>query len=185
MDHVVRICAERQPERRLGRSGRVEDGARHLGRIAGIDRVICRRYPSAHLADRRIPVRRRLHGPLEIRLEAGAHPSWFDDREINPEFGDFLAHTFRESLQSPLGGVVWTADGGGYLSADARDLDDSPTALLAHRLEKGTRDLDGGEQVRGTERRPLHPVVMGLPSCERQDGDPLQGSGQRCAQAAP
>ena len=42
-------AAERQPERRLGRSGRVEDGARQLGRIASIDRVVCRRYPSAHL----------------------------------------------------------------------------------------------------------------------------------------
>jgi hypothetical protein len=54
MDHVVRIRAERQPD------GGWDDlvvskMARANGRIASIDRVVCRRHPS-HLADCRILV---------------------------------------------------------------------------------------------------------------------------------
>src|SRR6266699_1642435 len=79
--------------------------------------------------------------------ERRLHKGWLDERHANPERSYHLAQGLAEPLKCEFAGGVHAQIRGSNLADHRADIDDAPTALLAHHRQHGLDHADDTEQV--------------------------------------
>ena len=112
----------------------------------------------------------------------GAHRARLDDGDLDAERAQLGAHAVREGFEGELAGVVPATHGRAEFPRQAGDVDDAPSARLAHRRQEAlgqggeAEDVDVELATRPRQGRLLEGPELPVPGVVDQD---LDGSALR------